>query len=217
MQTVPGHNVGENMKEQLAVTKQPRARPALLSPRRVAGCEKRMEAAMVPMANVPMITVLTVIVGQAERMVADTMLTATIAAPANNVRFTSPAEHVSGDAAESLKLPDKVRDETADVFEGDAELADPAMTGSGGCSTSIETARARYPRITSPMDVLIVKPNSSHMKLAIMTTLVATFEDQTCFNSEKLKPVFQSVQVRFAATAIVRIRPVRMPPRSIYA
>lgn len=213
---MPGQRVGENMKEQLALMKQPRARPALLSPRRVAGWEKRIEADMVPMARVPRMTVPMDTGGAAERMMEARTLTIAMKTPAKSVRLISPAEQVSGEAAESRKVPDIVR-EVGDVIL-DPEVEDtPARSGSGGWSSSTDTPRAKYPMIRSPREVRMVSPSSSLMKLRMITPVVATFDDHTCFNSCNAKLVFQSVQVRFAATAIRRTRPVRIPPSSIEA
>ena len=122
MQIVPGHSDGENKNEKLAVVRQPRARPALVGLRRAEGRENRIADAMDAIVSVISRSDDTDIEGELERIVEARMVNTAKMAPLARVSFTSPTEHVSGDAAAENRLM--------------------ANVGKGGCRTSTETVSA---------------------------------------------------------------------------
>ena len=87
---------------------------------------------MDPVAKMPKITVLKDTGGAAPRRIEDRTLTMAIATPAKSVRLTSPVEHISGDAADSRKLPDIVRDTGEAILGEEAVFELPASAGKGG-------------------------------------------------------------------------------------
>ena len=146
---MPGQSDGENKKEQLAVTRQPRASPALLWLRIVDGCEKMIEDAIDATASVISSIGNAPIVGAVDSKVEASIVVKARMNPLIRVKSASPAEQISGDAAVSVVLPDLVLDHGvdpesgADVFGLGLVTEAAAKVGKGGGSTSIETVSAR--------------------------------------------------------------------------
>ena len=129
---VPGHMVGENRKEQLAVIKQPKARPALLWLRRVTGRAKSVaEAIDATVNNIRTIEDVENVNGYPNTVAVRVVISARNT-PALREMSMSSAEAVSTERS-CVPFSDRYR---LLVFNG----------GKGGCSTSEETASARYPK-----------------------------------------------------------------------
>ena len=143
---MPGHIVGEKRKEQLAVTRQPRARPALPSLRSVDGCAKRIEDAMVPTVSVMRAIEVVEMMGAVDVTTEVRTVRTASRAPLSNVRSTASGVHVNGDDVPPLMLPVRLRDHGVDTERGeppDVVVDAPARVGSGGGSTSTDIASAR--------------------------------------------------------------------------
>ena len=133
LQTVPGHTEGENRNEQLAVVRQPRARPALLWLRRASGVENRIDAAIAATVKVVSVIADAEIVGGDETSIDERTVKMAKITPAASVVVVSPTELVSGDVAEEFMPSDRNRDHGVDpdVGEGGFEIV-PDTLGSGG-------------------------------------------------------------------------------------
>lgn len=149
LHTVPGQSDGEYKNEQLAVIRQPRAKPALLSLRSVEGLENRTADAIEATASVMSIIDDAEIDGAVDSITDATTVKIARIVPLTTVMSTSPAEQVSGDAAERLVLPALLRDHGVDpdtgepAFELDLDAAATAKVGKGGGNTRTEVASAR--------------------------------------------------------------------------
>lgn len=149
MQIVPGHSEGENRKEQLAVVRQPRARPALFWLRRASGEENKIDAAIAATVKVAIAIVDANIVGGDETSIDESTVKTARMAPAASVIVVSPTELVSGDAAEEFIPSDRNCDHGADLDVGEDDFETvPDRLGSGGCRNNTDVAKAMYPRTT---------------------------------------------------------------------
>lgn len=125
LQMVPGQSEGENRNAELAVTRQPNARPAFVVLRKVAGCAKQLAAVAVAIDNVLKKTDLGI---KSDFDCATEVKTVTreSAPPAMRVKLTSPLELVKGEAVQVVVwLEDR-----------------PLEVGSGGCTRTTLMARA---------------------------------------------------------------------------
>ena len=105
MQTVPGQSDGEYKKEQLAVIRQPRARPALLWLRRADGKESIMVHAIEATVRVLKMIANTDIVGGVWSSIEEKIVIMASRTPAARVILISPTEEISGLAAEDRVPP----------------------------------------------------------------------------------------------------------------
>jgi hypothetical protein len=143
LQTVPGQREGENRNEQLAVVRQPRARPALLWLRRASGEENRIDAAIAATVNVVSVIAEAEMVGGDETSMDERTVNMARITPAASVVVASPTELVSGDAAEELMPSDRNRDHGVDPDDGDGGFDTvPDTLGKGGCRNRTDAARA---------------------------------------------------------------------------
>lgn len=142
MQTVPGQRNGEKRKEQLAVVKHPRARPALLVLRNAAGVENRSDAAIAATVRVVSRIVDAEITGGEETSIDESTVKRASMTPAASVEVALPGEV-------DKVLSDRMRDQAADVDVGEPDFeAGRDTLGSGGWRKRTEVARAIYPRTT---------------------------------------------------------------------
>lgn len=125
LQMVPGQREGENRNAELAVTRQPSARPAFVVLRKVAGCAKKLAAVAVAIDNVLKKTDLG-IKSDFDCTTDANTVTRESTPPAIRVKLTSPLELVKGEAVRiAVWLEDR-----------------PLEVGSGGCTKITLMARA---------------------------------------------------------------------------
>ena len=149
LQTVPGQREGLNKNEQLAVVRQPRARPALLWLRTAIGEEKRIDAAIAATVNVVSVIAEAEMVGGDETSMDERIVKTARITPAASVVVASPTELVSGDAAEVMPSA-RNRDHGVDPGDGDGGFDTvPDTLGKGGCKNKTDVARAMYPSTIS--------------------------------------------------------------------
>ena len=143
MQTVPGHMDGEKRKEQLAVIRQPRARPALLWLRRADGIENDIAKAIDATVSVIRMIAKAEIEGGVASTTDERTAISASRTPAVRVMLVSPTEQFSGEVAAGV-LRDHGTDPDAGegAFESYRGLKRPDIVGSGGCSTKIEIVSA---------------------------------------------------------------------------
>lgn len=146
---VPGQRDGENKKEQLAVVRQPRARPALLSLRRDVGDEKRRDAAIAATVKVVRMIVEVEIIGGEEISIEENIVKKARSMPDASVEVALPGVVVKGDVVDALIVSDRNRDQGAEL-----DVGEPAFEGGrdtldrGGWRKRTEVAKAIYPRTT---------------------------------------------------------------------
>lgn len=149
LHTVPGQSDGEKRNEQLAVTRQPRARPALLWLRRVEGWENRIAIAIEATARMMSKRDIDESRGGTKVNVDARTVSKADPIPPRSVMSTLIGELISEDDMEAVGLLDLDRDHTVDADVGENVAARglavevDARDGRGGGRASIEAASAR--------------------------------------------------------------------------